>query len=157
MIFRGWECSHSIREQILSRPWCSKIFSTFPKNIFSVDPKMETWFFRRNLKSQDISLRFPLCNNMLLHNGNLKEMSWDLRFRRKNHVSIFGSTEKIFLGKVEKIFEHQGRLKICSRIEWEHSQPLKITPWPCLKKYLIFSLRVQNRPDLGYQLSEITL
>ena len=38
----------------------------------------------------------------MLHNGNLKEIPWDLRFRRKNHVPIFGSTEKIFFGKVGK-------------------------------------------------------
>ena len=44
-----------------------------------------------------------------------------------NSTSIFGSTEKIFLGKVGKKIEHQGRCKICSRIEWKHSQPLKIT------------------------------
>ena len=132
------KCAQSIREQFLLRYWCSKKFLTFPKNIFSVDPKTGTWFFRWNLKSQGISLRFPLCKNMLLHNGNLKEMPWDLRFRRKNHVPIFGSTEKIFSEKVGNFFEHQGRLKICSRIDWEHSQPLKITPRPCLKKNSFF-------------------
>ena len=68
VIFREWECAHSIRSQILRRPICSKNFPTFHKDIFSVDPKMGTWFFRQNLKSQGISLRFPLCNNMLLHN-----------------------------------------------------------------------------------------
>ena len=45
------KCSHSIRKQILHRSWCSKQFSTFPKNIFSVDPKMGTSFFRRNHQS----------------------------------------------------------------------------------------------------------
>ena len=139
VLFRGWECFHSIRKQILLRPWWSKKFPTFPKNIFSVDPKMGTWFFRRNLKSQGISLRFPLCNNMLLHNGNLKEIPWDLRFRRKNHVPIFGSTEKIFFGKVGNFFDHQGRSKICLRIEWKHSQPLKSTL--SLWKYKLANLR----------------
>ena len=49
----------------------------------------------------------------------------DLRFRRKYKVPIFASTEKIFFGKVGKKSEHQGRSKICLRIEWKHSQPLK--------------------------------
>ena len=41
--FRGWECFHSIREQILLRPWCSKNFTTFPKNIFRT---IQTYFVR---------------------------------------------------------------------------------------------------------------
>ena len=73
----------------------------------------------------------------------LKKLLNDLRFRRKNEVPIFGSTEKIFFGKVIKKSEHQGRRKICSRIEWKHSQPLKITPRPCLKKE-------KNRPLGAY-------
>ena len=92
------------------------------------------------------SLRFPMCSNMLLHIGNLKEIPWDLRFRRKNHVPIFGSTEKLFFGKVRNFFEHQDRCKICSRIEWKHSQPLKITLRPSLKENIIFFVLVtQNR------------
>ena len=53
----------------------------------------------------------------------LKKFLEDSRFRRKNHVPNFGSTEKIFFGKVGNFFDHQGRSKICLRIEWEHSQP----------------------------------
>ena len=34
---------------------------------------------------------------------------------------------KNIFGKVGNFFEHQGRCKICSWIEWEHSQLLKIT------------------------------
>ena len=44
VIFRGCECSHSIREQILLRPRWSKIFPTFVLNFFSVDQK----FFNKN-------------------------------------------------------------------------------------------------------------
>ena len=62
---------------------------------FSVDPKMGTWFFRRNLKSQ------ACCYTM----ETLKKFLKDLGFRRKNKVPIFGSTEKIFFGKVGKIMD----------------------------------------------------
>ena len=58
----------------------------------------------------------------------LKKFLKDLRFRRKNEVPIFGSTEKNVFGKSWGKFEHQGRSKICLRIEWDHSLHLKNTP-----------------------------
>ena len=51
-----------------------KNFQLFRKIFFRSIQRWGHDFFRQNLKSQGISLRFPLCNNMLLHNGNLKEI-----------------------------------------------------------------------------------
>ena len=80
----------------------------------------------------------------------LKKLLKDLRFRRKNEVPIFGSIEKIFLGKVGNFFEHQGRSKICSRIEWKHSQALKITLGHRIKKRTFW---LHYLGKLVYQLS----
>ena len=84
VIFIGWECSHSIRSEILLRYWCSKNFLNFFKNIF----------FDRS---------------------------------KKNPKKFLIFVEKIFFGKVDFFFEYQYRCKSSLRIEWEHSQPLKIT------------------------------
>ena len=52
-----------------------------------------------------------------------------LRFPKISEIfqNIFLDRSKIFFGKVEIFFEHQGRSKICLRIEWKHSQSLKNT------------------------------
>ena len=52
----------------------------------------------------------------------------------KKYFFIYGSIEKIFFEKVENFSEHQDRSEISWRIEWEHSQPLKITPGIHLEK-----------------------
>ena len=70
-----------------------------PKNIFSSKRKIilktrKIWKKNRKikmLKFQGISLRFPLCNNMLLHNGNLKEIPWNF------NILIFLFFFQIFL------------------------------------------------------------
>ena len=72
-----------------------------------------------------ISLRFSMCNNM-----QLKEIWKCCQIFEKcsqNLAKYFWIDRKIFFEKVEKIFEHKYRFKISLRIEWEHSQPLKIT------------------------------
>ena len=45
-----------------------------------------------------------------------------------NLSSRLDRPKKNFLEKLEKKSEHQGRRKICLRIEWKHSQHLKSTP-----------------------------
>ena len=62
--------------------------------------------------------------------------------------------EKIFLEKVVKFFEHLGRSKICLRIEWKHSQHLKITPWDGRTKSIFFLLNFGKGSN---QLSASTL
>ena len=119
------KCAHSIRSQILLRSWCSKNFPTFPKNIFSVDPKLGTWFFRRNPESSRDFFKVSITTTCCYTMETLKKFLEDSRFRRENHVPNFGSTEKIFFWKVGNFFDHQGRSKICLRIEWKHFQPLK--------------------------------
>ena len=58
---------------------------------------METLFFRRNLKSlHNFKVSFMNIKE------TLKKFLKDLRFRRKNKVPIFESTEKIFFEKVGK-------------------------------------------------------
>ena len=114
MIFGDWECFHSIREQILCWLWCSKNVITFPKNMFSNDPKMGTSFFFGEISNPYNFFKVSIFLT-------------NLRFRLKNHVPIFRSIEKINFRKVIKFFEHQCQRKICSRIELKHSQSPKIT------------------------------
>ena len=79
-----------------------------------------------------------------------KNHVFDQKFPKKK----FDRPKKYFLKKLRNFLEHQYRLKISLRIEWEHSQPLKITlkysnlhpmklyqilPWFCtIKKAMLF-------------------
>ena len=123
VVCRGWECSHSIRSEILFRSWCSDFFSTFPKNIFStiwkksekilVEEKSEKiWSKKMNRKKMDRKK----CISKI----------YFFRFFFE-YFFFFSDRRKIFLGKVEKKSEHQYRNKISLRIECEHSQPLQTT------------------------------
>ena len=121
-----------IRKNIFKKVFFEKLFY-FPKINDTQDSSPLVGFRIR----QPISLLSVFQNSVrgsvaypwyLIHiwaNGPLKKFLEDSRFRRKNHVPNFGSTEKIFFGKVGNFFDHQGRSKICLRIEWKHSQPLK--------------------------------
>ena len=77
-------------------------FSTFPKNIFSIDPKMGISFLRRNLKSLRNIFIVSFVSCCCCIKETLKKFLKDLRFRLKNKVPSFGSIEKIFFGKVGK-------------------------------------------------------
>ena len=65
-------------------------------------------------------------NHAFLQMENLKEIrKFDHIF--KNFQKKLNRSKKYFLKKLRNFFEHQYRFKISLRIEWEHSQPLKIT------------------------------
>ena len=72
VVFRGWECSHSIRSEMLLRYWCPD-------------------FSKKIDRSKKVGKTWKTKNRKLKKSG------------------------------------HQYRSKISLRIEWEHSQPLKIT------------------------------
>ena len=70
-------------------------------------------------------------------------------------------SNKIFFGRVENFFEHQGIRKILLRIECAHSQRSKITLKHTFKesrkKAYLFYVRNRYRPKSMHELSEITL
>ena len=94
MVPRGWECSHSIRSEILLRYWCPDIFSQLFQIYIFDQEKAE--------KKTKTSKIFDFSD-----------------FFQKKLID----RKKYFLKKLEKS-GHQYRSKISLRIEWEHSQPL---------------------------------
>ena len=111
VIFRAWECFHSIREQILHRSWCSKNFPTFPKNIFSIDPKTFSenfWKFSEISTFSKILTKF-LKGNFLLKISLYKFSKdfwkfWDFRKFPKNFKKYFWIDRKnIFRKSWKKI------------------------------------------------------
>ena len=79
----------------------------------------------------------------------------------KNIFKKMNRSKKIFFGRVEIFFEHQGIRKILLRIECAHSQRSKITLKHTFKesrkKSLFFVVRNRYRPKSMHELSEITL
>ena len=116
VFFRCRECFHSNRNQFLLRSWCSIFFSTFRKNIFSVDLKKKVRNFRDPKKY--------FCENRQLSQNpfeNYKNIFWI----PKISAFFFQVDRKIFFRKVEKKIEYQDRRKISRRIECAHSQHSK--------------------------------
>ena len=124
-----------------------KFFSTFSKNIFRSIQKYFARFSGKFRKSTYISVKEgKVLKITCCYLKEIRRFYQIFKNFPKIWQNIFGSIEKIIFGKVGKFFKHQSRSKICSRIEWEHSQPLKITLRSCLKKNLIiFVLATQNR------------
>ena len=115
VVFRGWDCSHSIRSENLLRYWCPDFFSTSSKNIFSIDPKKKFGNFRKSENFRDFrdfqkSRKFPK-----------KSLLFSLKIF-ENFRTFFLIDRNFFFGEVEKKYGHQYRSKISLRIEWEHSQ-----------------------------------
>ena len=85
-IFRGWECSHSIRSEILLRYWCPDFFPTFSKKI----GRSKKTFFERFFSSKFSNLKYR-------KNQNLKKKSEKSKIRKisKNRKSQKSWKEKI--------------------------------------------------------------
>ena len=58
-------------------------FQLFQKIFFRSIQRWGPHFFGEISNPQVISLRFPLCSNMLLHKGNLKEITWGFEISPK--------------------------------------------------------------------------
>ena len=105
-----------------------KIIQLFQKIFFSIDPKIFDffWFFSRFF--------FKFWEKKLFEHLEdfFSKFCFFSKFRKKwknpqKFQKILDRSKKIFLKELRKNFEHQYRSKISLRIEWEHSQPLKIT------------------------------
>ena len=128
--FRRWECSHSNRTKILFRYICSIFFSTFFQKYFLVDRKKNFWKNRKHIWSEK---KIGGKKNV-----RPKNIFWPIFLAWIYSCEIFGffsfHFSKFFIfwkyyfpEKIHKKSEDQGRCKISLRIEWEHSQPPKIT------------------------------
>ena len=81
-----------------------KNFQLFQKIFFR---SIQSWghdFFGEISNPQGISLRFPLCNNMLLHNGNLKEIPWGFEISPKKSCPQLWIDRKNIFWKSWKFF-----------------------------------------------------
>ena len=138
MVFRGWDCFHSIRNEFLLRSWCSKKFPTYPKNIFSNDFLSKTYFWgifgNFGNPYQNYKGNYTIPFIILVRISEISEKS------PKNMFWIKKSIEKIFFGKVGNFFEHQDRSKNSLRIEWKHSQPLRTTLKHSSRRVILFLL-----------------
>ena len=68
VVFRGWECSQSIRDEILLRSWWSDFFSTtFSKIYISIDKKKSM-----EKISMEFFFRWKFCIEKLLTRKNFK-------------------------------------------------------------------------------------
>ena len=130
MIFRGWECFHSIREQIFRRPWCSKKNSTFPKNIFRPIQRWGHDFFGEISNLKEFLEGFRCVTNIITQWKPLKRNSLKFEISPKKSCSHLWIDRKNIFWKSWKIF----RSRISLRIEWEHSQLLKVTLKHRMKK-----------------------
>ena len=88
VVFRGWECSHSIRSDILLRYWCPDFFLNFFKKYLFDRPK-KSW------KSRNFSKKIL---TLFLGNFRFFEILKIFGF----FTTFFWSTEKIFFEEVEK-------------------------------------------------------
>ena len=125
VVFRGWECPHSIRSEILLRYWCPDFFSTSSKIFFRSIKKKSSkkkWNFSNFQKIEN----FQRKNLWFFENLKISifEISKNFYFQIFS-TFCFRSIEKIFFEEVEKKSGHQCRMEISLRIEWDHSQPLK--------------------------------
>ena len=119
MVFRGWECSHSIRSEILLRYWCPDFFFNSSKKSFFRSIKKKVWKFSKKWKFSKFSKlsknrKFPkkksrdfLCTIstfLKISEKNQKKKSKNRKFSlfRKCSNLFFLSTEKIFFEEVEK-------------------------------------------------------
>ena len=81
-----------------------KNFQLFQKIFFR---SIQSWwhdFFGEIANPQVISLRFPMCNNMLLHIGNLKEITWGLAISPKKSCHQLWIDRKNIFWKSWKFF-----------------------------------------------------
>ena len=111
VLFRSWECFHSIRELNFASILMFEIFSTFPKNIFSVDPKKYSENFR---KFSEISKFSKILTKFI--KGNFRKISlykfskdfwkfWDFRnFPQNFSENYFWIDRKNIFRKSWKFF-----------------------------------------------------
>ena len=119
-MLRGLECSDR-SENLINRKFsiCRWTFKKIPsKNIFSSWRKM---ILKKNLGNIFEKIFCSKISKKIFRKSEIFPKIQ--KFLKKSPKML----EKIFFGKVENFFEHQGRSKICLQIEWEHSQPLKST------------------------------
>ena len=85
----------------------SKFFKIRLLEIFSEHfEKNNSSIFGEIVNPQVISLRFPMCSNMLLHIGNLKEITWGLTISPKIELLFFSKcSEKISRRRILKNFD----------------------------------------------------
>ena len=102
----------------------------FPTKFFEVEKKES----KKILVSKNPRFFLRKCNENF-PNQNFEKIIFGKKifffkkscFRSKISQKFFDRPKKYFLKKLRNFFEHQYRFKISLRIEWEHSQPLKIT------------------------------
>ena len=100
VVFRGWECSHSIRSEILLRYWCPDFFSTSSKKYFFDRSKI---FFEHFRKSENFRDFFEIFKKVEIFKENRYFFSFKIfDFLKILKIFTFSKIFELFFWSIEK-------------------------------------------------------
>ena len=150
VVYRCWDCSHSIRSENLSRSWCPDFFFNFSKKYF-FDRSIFFWkkFGRKKIDEQFQNFEKPIQKMF-----DPKKFRYRKILIRKFLIqkSFFSDDRLFFWKSCKKKTGHQDRSKISPRIDWEHSQPRK--SYSQIQFFVLKGYVELNDPPLSIRFSQ---